>query len=756
MLEEVIVTAQKREETLQDAPIAISAMSEAQLEVRGISSLGDLMAGGIPTLKLQPFPNNPATLIVTMRGVGVANAGQITRDGGVGIYVDGVYMGRAQGLGIDLVDLARIEVLRGPQGTLYGRNSVGGAVNMVPTKPTGEFGFKQAFDYSSDYDQFKSLTHIDFPSLNGVNTKLSYMKTEHDGYVENPGSGSHYENFSAYDKEGYRFALNGRASDSVTVDYSYDSSDSEVTQNYFQLKSVGRLKTYSGDSGLIPNPRSAAFVTNAVSGAYLANLRPFPSDPKSFSDTARAVTHLLPNVVEAEGHSLQVAWDINDTMTLKSITSYRKLDQDTNTNYGGVFGIGLSGGEDPTTIDQDQFSQEFQLVGTAMDSKLEYVGGLYYYSEDAEEFSQPTSVSLELVYVPLSQVEADAFTSIAPIPLSMGGKLVQLAHPTQLTNDPRLSKSESDSWAVFGQARYQVNERLGVTVGVRYTSDKKDMSRIIATMPIEYADIDDSNVDPMIALDYDWNDNVNVYLRWASAYKAGGVSLSSGTFETFDKETAETIEVGLKSNFWDRRARLNMAVFSTVYEDMQVDFSNPTDIRVTETFNATNGDVDIDGIELEFSILPTDGLTLGLDYTYLDWKLGLQPNPLSTTTPKSLAEFHLPQTPRHSGTASLDYVFEPMSFGTLSFHIDYVSTGKFYYSPLNNFRFDSRDLVNARLTLSDISFGDDRGNLKLAIWGKNLTDEEYAIYSITNAGPQSITDAYGEPRTVGVSLSYEY
>ena len=760
ILEEVIVTAQKREETLQDAPIAISALNEAALEQRGITGLGDLMAGAIPTLKIAPFPNNPATLIISMRGVGVANAGQITRDGGVGIYVDGVYMGRAQGLGIDMVDLARIEVLRGPQGTLYGRNTIGGAVNMVPQKPTGEFGLKQTFDYSSDYDQFKSITHVNLPSMGGVNSKFSYLTSEHDGYVENPSSGrSHRDNYNAFDKQGFRIALNWEVSDSIVVDYTYDQSESDVTQNYFQLKSTGRLTTYSGDSGLIPSFADiGAFIGNAGTGAYLANLRPFPKDPKGFNDTARASYHLRPNVVEAEGHALHVAWDINENLTLKSITSFREMDQEGGANYGGVFGIGLASGEDGTTIDQEQFSQEFQFIGSAMDGKLEYVGGLYYYSEDVEEDSKVTHVGVQLAMTPLAVSFNPAVLfapgGIAPFPVTIGGKLVTLDHPVPLANNARFSQSEVESWAVYGQARYQVNDQLGVTVGLRYTNDEKEMSREALAYGLQEVSVSDSNVDPMITLDYDWSDGLNTYLRWASAYKAGGVSISSNTFGKFDKEIAETIELGLKSTFWESRARLNVAVFSTVYEDMQLDFSDPTNIRVTETFNTSNGDVDIAGAELEFTIIPIDGLTLGIDYTYLDWKLGLQPNPLSTTG--AFEEFHRPQAPRHSGTISMDYVFEPMSIGTLAFHADVISTGEFYYSPLNNYRHDSRDLLNARLTLSDIPIGNDNGSFKLAVWGKNLTDEEYVVYSITDAGTGSISDAYGEPRTVGISLSYEY
>ena len=141
-LEEVVVTAQKREEVLQEAPLAVTALSSEQLDRLGITNLGDLAQGAVPTLKVQPFPNSPATLIISMRGVGVADAGSITSEIPVGIYVDGVYIGRSQGLGADILDLERLEVLRGPQGTLYGRNSIGGAVNFVTRKPSGRIWFQ--------------------------------------------------------------------------------------------------------------------------------------------------------------------------------------------------------------------------------------------------------------------------------------------------------------------------------------------------------------------------------------------------------------------------------------------------------------------------------------------------------------------------------------------------------------------------------------------------------------------------------------
>ena len=178
------------------------------------------------------------------------------------------------------------------------------------------------------------------------------------------------------------------------------------------------------------------------------------------------------------------------------------------------------------------------------------------------------------------------------------------------------------------------------------------------------------------------------------------------------------------------------------------------DITISETFNASNGDVDLSGVEIEFSVVPFAGLTLAMDYNYLEWDLKPQPNPLNPDGP--LEVFDIPQAPRHSGTVSIDYEFEPFSFGTLILHLDYIgqSAARMRFSPKGNARRDGRDILNGRVILTNIPVG--IGTLQAALWGKNLSDEEYVAYSITNTGVGSVSDAWGEPRSIGVELIYEF
>lgn len=742
VIEEIIISAQKKDESVQNAPLAVTALGEYTLEVKGITGLSDLISGTVPALKIQPFPQSGGTLTIGMRGVSPADSGQITREPGVGIYIDNIYLGRTQGLATDLTDLERIEILRGPQGTLYGRNVVGGAVNMISKRPSGEFGLKQTLSYGAKYDELKSITHVDLPSIGDqFNTKFSYMINETDGHVENTLKTGNNVNYFSKDNEGGRLALSWDPGGDVYVDYVYDFAANEVGQVYFQLTDPGML------AGV-----------DLVSNAPFPTIIPLAAEVERQSKT-RTDALLPPNEIDTVGHSLTLSWDITEDINFKSISAYRELEQKTHVNYLGVFGIGNATGPQGDQIEQDQFSQEFQLSGTALDEDLEFVVGLYYYEESVFERTTGTYASIDITTF---DFDMDMFPETPLMNVDPNGRLIaadELYFFNTLFGAPvapfeRFTKSDTTAMAIYSQARYQISEDLGVTFGLRYTSDEKEASREIYLDPnIIRRTVDDESVDPMITLDYYINESVNTYLRWSTAYKAGGTNLRSSTFKEYDKEELESWEIGLKSDWWDRRIRLNVAAFVSYYEDMQIDFSDPNDVRISETTNATEGTPEISGLEVEFTIVPVTGMSINVDYNYLDWDLDDQPNPLAGG---ALEEFRISQAPRHAGSVSFNYELEPLSFATPSIHLDYVGSGVFYFSPKDNNRFDSRDIFNAKLTLNDINIGADRGNLRASFWVKNLMDEEYVIYSIFQAATESQSDAYGQPRTAGVEFVYEY
>lgn len=707
VLEEIIVTAQKREENLQDAPISIAAMSQDQLEARGITNLADFGAGSIPSLRIQPFVNSPSTLTISVRGAGFSDPGQITFEPSVAIYLDDVYLSRAQGLAMEVADLERVEVLRGPQGTLFGRNATGGAVRLVTRKPSGEFGLRQTFT-AGNYNAFKSATHLDLPEVAGVRAKVDYLHSRKDGWVDNtaPGENDYGDN----EQDAFRVALDWSPSETFNVYYAYDWSDIEATQVYFQIM----------------------FDLLGVIGV----------EPPATDQTRFPIRPLDPTETRQTGHNLTLTWDLSDSLVLKSITSYRDLEETTRNNYAGA--LLFNGLITAADVEQDQFSQEIQLSGES--ERLRWMAGLYYYEEDASD---------DL----LNLASLDSFGAITGV--FLGPIFPPIPQPTDAR---RLVATKTESAALFGQASWTppvLNDRLEITAGLRYTEDEKKGSRdyalpdlVAAGLRFQTYDLSTESLDPTLTFSYQWSDKVNTYVRWANGYKAGGVSQRSFTFVPFDEEKVETWEFGLKSELLDSRLRLNLALFSTEYDDFQIGFSDPVRPTFAETINAAKT-TKIKGLEMDLTLVAMAGLTFDLSYTYLDPDQPDQPNPLNNNITE---RFELAQSPEHAGSLGVNYEFEPFSFGTLGLHLDLTSTSRYAYAP-KNFAFqDSYKLVNGRISLSEIRLGGgDHHALQLALWGRNLADEEYRVYAFPVGDPAlTIPAAYGEPRSYGVELRYEY
>ena len=701
-LDEVTITAQKRAESLQEAPIAISVLSADQLEQQSITSLGGLLGGAIPSLRVVPLGSTPTNLVIGIRGNAPSDVSEVTRDGAVGVYVDGVYLARSHSVNLDIADLERIEVLRGPQGTLFGRNSIGGAVSLVTKKPTGQWGAEQLVSVGR-FNELKSITRVNLPEMAGIKAKFDYLHSERDGWVNNTAPGEADYNQSR--KDGGRLSLNWQASATLSLDYSYDQSKVEMTQEYMQF--------------------------------YKDNIGVFGEERERASETRMPITPLRPTVVEQEGHAATLTWVASEQLTVKSISSYRTIDEDSYSNYAGV--LYFNGLLDLYLLDQHQYSQELQLIGDT--NQLKWVTGLYYLEEDANKVLQD-SFSLDIFG-------------------SFGDPLSSIDPPTTFDalgiNDflpPRIVDTQVRSQAIYGQLTWTpdlLDNRLHLTVGGRYTEDKRDATRFETSLSVSEQKYD--HFDSSVVIDYDWMDNLSTYLKWGSAYKAGGVNTRSASFIAFDEEEAKTWELGLKSEFWERRARVNIAVFTTDYENMQLDFSDPVIPTLVETINAAEI-VEVSGAEVDITIAPVLGLLVGLSYTYLDGDMPLQPNPLDSG---ALKQFFVPLAPQHAGALTLDYSFEPQSYGILALHLDITSTDHYSYVPFGEQRTDAYSLLNVRIELSDIYIGSGSGQLKASVWAKNLLDEEYVIYAFPVGEPAvSIGQAFGDPRTMGVDLTYQF
>jgi iron complex outermembrane recepter protein len=687
-LEETIVTAQKREQPIQSVPMSITAFQDKQLDTLGISGVGNLVDNVVPFIRFNPHGNNATTIIATIRGNGPTDPAPVTRESNVPFYIDGVYLGRTQGLSMDLLDLRRIEILRGPQGTLYGRNSTAGAVNLIQNKPTGEIGVKQTLR-AGRYDEIKNITHINFPEFLGLKTKFDYLYSKRDGWVKN--SAPNQRDYHESRQNGGQMSISWQSADSISVDYTFNDSTVEDTQPYFQV--------LQDNLGLFGNEIDRRTATR------------FP------------VTPLAPTITDMNLHTLTANWTPNESLTVKSISAYRELEEDGNNNYAGAL---YFGGLIATEIfEAEQFTQELQLIGNH--GNFEWISGLYYFKELTDQTTQ-------LLFT--LGVE--------------GGELVSIP-PTTGGLPPTIVDAQAESLAIYGQGTWAFNEKLYLTVGGRYTEDKKSGNR--QQFITQLFNIDSEHFDPSITFKYSLTDDISTYVKWSTAYKAAGVNIRSITFLPYEEEVIKTWEIGLKSQYFDKRIKFNAALFNNRYADMQFDFIDPNNITVNETQNALK-QAEVNGLELDLSVVPIPGLVLALRYAYLDGDIPPQPNPRKSGV---IQNFEMTQTPNHAGSMTIDYSFAPWSFATLAAHMDIVSTDHYAMVSTPGAKLDGYTLVNGGLTLSEIQFGHGNGNLSASLWAKNILDEEYAIVGFPAGSlPNSIVQAFGTPRTYGVNLTYDF
>ena len=682
-VEEVIVTAQKREQNIQNIPISVTALGETQLLRLGVTNLERLGEGFIPSLKIDPNGNTPSSLTVAIRGDGPSDVVQPLRETPVAIYLDGIYLGRAQGLNIELADLQRIEVLRGPQGTLFGRNSTSGAINMVTNKPTGKFGIEQTFG-AGNFDAIRSLTRINLPSIAGIRTKLNYIHSQRDGWVENRAPDQ--ADYNEFEKKGGDIAFRWDVSEKATFDYRYDKSEIEATQQYSQ--------NYAGNPGQI---------------SVLE---------KNRETKTRFPLPLKPTISELSGHSFVASWIVSDFLTVRSLTAYREIEEDGSLNYAGVLSSGGIILEED--IEQEQYSQELQLVGSH--ENFEWVAGLFYFKEDAD-------FDLHLLFslTPTNQV-------LIP-PVSSPG-----APPTFVIGD-------SESMAVYGQGTFTIGNKIDLTFGARYTADEKSANR----NGVQSRAIDSDNIDGIVSFSYQLTEEAFSYVKWSTAYKAGGYNVRSLTFNPYEEETNQTYEIGLKSNWLNRQLRLNLAAFYSEFKDKQFDFADPVFTIAVDTLNAIK-EVELSGLEIELTAMPTLNLALGLNYTYLDGDMPKQPHPQFDGISQS---FEFIQTPTHAASFIIDYERAINSLGTLNAHLDVTSTSRYAHSTVPISSQDSYTLLNARLELRHFAQIYE-GKLSASLWARNLTDEEYADLRYNISATNSTIQAFGIPRTFGVDITYKY
>ncbi|SNT17774.1 iron complex outermembrane recepter protein [Sphingomonas laterariae] len=724
-LEDIVVTAQKRAENLQETPLAISAVTEHTIEARSISSVANL--GSIaPSLVVSAAAGAPNNAGLFIRGLGSADP-LLTADSPVGMYVDGIIIARSAGSAFEIADLERVEVLRGPQGTLYGRNTIGGAVNLITRKPGERFSVRQKFSVGN-YDFLQSRTVIDTGELgdSGLRASFTYLHKQRDGIVDNLKTPDDRDP-GAYRADGARAAVVFDQGGGFRANYAYDYNRSKAFSNAFQLIAA-RQDLY------------AFFAASPAAGGGTFTVSPNRLDQISIDSDGKVID-------KVQGHTLTLEIDINDDTTLKSLTGYRKWTQDVaDSSFGGNADLlGRRVGQGATLFPvslyhaagyrhQRQWSQELNLIGK-IGYAIEYVLGAYYFNEKGHEDS-PQVVDF----------------------ITAGGAFRTM---------PQLNYSaESTTKALFMQSTWHVSDRLGLTGGMRYTWDDKEIDQ---TQPITRAPaIDFSKFNWAVTADYQFDDGIMGYARIATGYKAGG--FSARAFDSgFGPESLTSYEIGLKADLFDRRLRFNTTAYYADHKDLQVN-SFQAGVGGASAIITNAGKARYKGIEIEANAVPYEGLSTYATFGYVDRKF--KKFEIFNTSPNSLGypvgqivdiadiakfTYSAPTTLN----AGAQYEFAAGDVGNIAFRLDYNYRGKVYFHPnpltapfADQVAAPARGLLDARITLSELEIG--TGTASIAFWGKNITDKKYKAVGIDFGSLGFGGNVYGDPATWGLDLSLKF
>ncbi|GAA4030507.1 hypothetical protein GCM10022281_07390 [Sphingomonas rosea] len=783
-VQEIVVTATKRETNLQKTPISISVLGADTIRERRVQSLLDLADGGVPSLRIATFEARQSALTIGIRGIVPLDANQPAREQGVGVYVDGVYLGRQHGLNAALFDVERIEVLKGPQGTLFGRNTEGGALSIVTKSPTGKLEGNVTFG-AGNFGAHNAYAHLNLPSFAGIALKLDGIIQHQDPITKNPLAGQ--AGWGYFDRKGGRVSARIKPLTGITNDFSYDYGLDKNTPFYSQLLNYNPNKCLSGGTNAAPIaiPAGSTCVTPGT----------------AFTSTAGTIRPLLPGVVvngdtlqrtadigvpqrksrdETFGYTNSLRWSVIPELELRSITSWRGVDVEQWDNSGGYHRVpvvnltaGCAGANcafsrySLADLHQRQFSQELQAVGTV--GPVDYVGGLFYFNERvSDDAATPNSMGVTAV---LTNGVFDPTKAIyAPIPFcqntnpSTANDIVGVA--VRGCNIDRASKVRSRSYAAYGQVTWNATEALHLTVGGRYTVDKKEgallVSRnidyrnpanaaIIAANGYKPLDKKWTRFNPLAIVAYDFTPRIHGYLKYATGYRAGGASSRTSDYRAFNPEDVKSYEAGLKTELWERRVRLNVAGYVMNRKGSQVDLSTiqPTatgNFNNLVTFNAP-GTTKIRGIEADITVNPVEGLQIGASYAYTYTKIppvpvtytafctAVTPVPLpnanctqvgavanQTTVPQ---QFYIVFTPRNAASGSIDYKL-PVGYrdAALKFHLDanYAQATQAFDQFAT--KADSSFIVNGRVSLADITVSPGT-ELTLSLWSRNLFNEQY-------------------------------
>ncbi|SFR91014.1 TonB-dependent receptor [Sphingomonas jatrophae] len=767
-LADIVVTAQRREESLQKVPVAVTAISSEQLDQLRVTNVKNL-AGIAPSLQIQTqgLQSNPS---IAIRGVasGVSNNAV---DPKVGIYLDGVYIGRTVGSIFDLADIARVEVLRGPQGTLFGRNATAGAISLVSATPKGEWGLRATGSYGN-YNQLRGKAVLDLPAFGPFSVKIAYLHDEIEGDYRNLIGGRSINlglRIPAFGTQTFSKKLGGRNIDggqlairgdfgNLTADYRFDYTDARSTGRGMQ--SFGVIPDQSGQilGPIVALQPAFGGITN-ISATRLPAIA-------SASSEEHVVT---------QGHSLTLSVNATDNFTVKSITAFRKFKQDPNIfDLAATGGLRLSAaqfgalitpppGPDATPAQIAAYQAGLATLGTRPGANDTFFSLLTARRTRQEQFSQEVQFQLDgesfeltagVFYFHENSPADDILGILEP---SINGTIVPLPFDNAFGSGVTSTRSINDSIAGYGQLTFHLTDTLDITGGLRGTIDDRELiisaisggqGAVLGTgdYKVSYQKINYTGI-------VTWRPTTQstVYGKISSGYVAGGIL--SGI--PYKPETLVSYELGAKTQLFDNRVRLNAAVFYSDYKDLQTQ----NFINGRQAFDNA-GKAKIKGFEVETEIAPVRGLVISgsVGYSDLDYDTfvlaGREVADVARTTYNSV----------WTGRAAVQYDSPDIgNVGHLQGRLEGRYRSRYFLTstPLLNLagqevleEFNRRPgywLVDGRLGLVDIPVGGARASL--SVFGQNIFNERYVSFG---APVLSLVGTYERGRTYGVELGFAF
>ncbi len=720
-IEEIVVTAQRREENLQKIPVAISAFSEADLARSDLNSLAKLQFQ-VPGMI---FASSSSNAQVTLRGVGV-ELPTLAGESGIALNIDGIYQSRNYVSSGIYDDLERVEVLRGPQGTLYGRNTTGGAMNLWTKTPPEETEAELAV-LLGDNDRIRTRGAVGGSINEQLGIRLSYATDQDDGVRRNIYDG---DKIDATDHGSVRGALRYTPTEDLEIllraDWARDRDGGPVFAYGTQVLPFGPLVPF----GASP-PDDAQ---------HLSVDRP--------TSDARRVWGVS-SMMTMELHELPMIGDA----TLKSITSYRRSEWDREDDTDGAdidwFFIDL---KEISKV----WSQELTL-SSAGDGRLEWVVGAYYFKDRAHAIYDD---------------ELNVFGGIGQGILAGGGTPFDVLGAGLLDSLTFDFGQDTEAWALFGQATYHVTDRLRATAGVRYSDEDKDFKQMLSlgipgleTVPGFGHDIflcqglesddDWSRWTPKFAVDYDVTDDVMAYASASRGFKAGGMN-PAGCLDDYDQEVLWAYEVGVKSQWFGNRLRLNLVGFFYDYEDFQ---ANVFVANASVIENAA--DAEVLGFEAELQALPFEGLqlTAGLSIQNAEFEDYISDDPF-TGVPRDLEGNQLPRAPDQSFFIGAEYTLPVSDLGTASLSYEFAWTDDYHFTSFNESfsQQSSYSLSNARLVFATAGgrLEDRFGDWEVHLFVNNVGDKDHVSVVVDAATFSGSSAQYAEPRRYGLELRYRF